>query len=126
MNDCPFDTLKGVHPETVGSNPVSVPLVITTATAEPCVCQPKLPPGWMVIVSRTIAPGLTCSDIGDAIVPTARACAKIGGFAATAAAAATSAATAVAMTSATFMVRPPYESCRAPHLLERDVTRRSL
>src|SRR5919206_5363019 len=102
MNDCPFETLNGVQLATDGSKTVSVPLVMITATGEPCVCQPKLPPGWMVIVSSTIAPGFTGSVSGVLIVPSARACAKIGGFAASAAAAAVSAATAAAMTSVAF------------------------
>src|SRR5690242_209454 len=113
MNDCPFETLNGVQFPTVGSKTVSVPFVMMTATGEPCVCQPKLPPGWTVIVSRTIAPGFTGRVNGVLIVPTARACAKIGGFAAIAAAAATSAATAAATTSVSFMAEPP--SSRVVH-----------
>jgi hypothetical protein len=99
MGDWPLDTLNALQFATEGSNTVSVPLVTTTATGAPCVCQPKLPPGWIVILSSTVAPGFTVRVIGVAIVPTARAWAKIGGPAATADPAATSVASATAATN---------------------------
>jgi hypothetical protein len=45
------------------------------------VCQPKVPPGLIVIDSTAIAPGLTLTVIAEAIVPTARGLATIGGVA---------------------------------------------
>ena len=54
--DWPFETLNGVQFATDGSKTVNVPPVTTTATGEPCSCQPKLPPGATLIDSSTIAP----------------------------------------------------------------------
>src|SRR5438132_3166133 len=103
MNAIPFETLNGWQCATAGSNTVSVPLVMTTATGAPCVCQPKFPPGCTVTASTTIAPGFTFNVIGVLIVPAPSAFAKIDGAAPNDAAARTSAAAAEVMTSVTFM-----------------------
>ena len=69
--------MNGAHFVTAGSKTVSVPPVTTTATGEPCVCQPKLPPGAIVIDSRTIAPVVAWMVVAF-IIPTASGLATIG------------------------------------------------
>ena len=70
-------TLNGAHFATAGSKTVSVPPVTTTATGEPWVCHPKLPPGWIVIESRTTAPVVAWMVVAF-IIPTASGFATIG------------------------------------------------
>src|SRR5205823_5161431 len=122
MNDCPFDTVNGAQFETAGSKTVSFPLVMTTATAEPCVCQPKLPPGLTVICSTTIAPAVALIVKGAFIVPTASAFATIGVPAPTEGPATTSAAAAARPSSASFM-GSSFESSRSPRRAVTDTRR---
>src|SRR6478672_10457352 len=101
MNDWPFETLNGAHFATSGSNTVRVPAVTTTATADPCVCQPKLPPGATLIASRTTAPALAWMVVA-CIVPTPSGVATIGAPAPADGATATRAATSAAPSSLIF------------------------
>src|SRR3954453_978140 len=80
-NDIPLLTLNGAQAFTFGSNTVSVPAVTTTATGAPCVCQPKVPPGLTVYVSRIVAPAVVLIVVA-CIWPAASAFAMIGGLAA--------------------------------------------
>src|SRR4029077_10505224 len=75
--DCPFETLNDLQFATAGSKTVSVPPVTTTATGAPCVCQPKLPPGAILIDSRIIDPVVAWMVVAF-IVPTASGLATIG------------------------------------------------
>jgi hypothetical protein len=87
------------------SSSVSVPLWITTATGEPCECQPKLPPGLIVICSTiVVSPALALTSNGTTIFPTASGVPMIGGPAADVVVAATSTAAAKRVSaSVTFM-----------------------